>query len=49
MVFLDIPYDTPAVKGGNRGINYDLLSLADFSKVLDSVKEITQKRLKKLQ
>ena len=42
MVFLDIPYDTPAVKGGNRGINYDLLSLADFSKVLDSVKEITQ-------
>ena len=42
MIFLDIPYDTPAVKGGNRGVEYDLLSLADFSKILDSVKEITQ-------
>lgn len=37
MVFLDIPYDTPAVKGGNRGVKYDLLSVEDFGKVLDSV------------
>lgn len=40
MVFLDIPYDTPAVKGGNRGVNYNLISVDDFSKVLDSVKTI---------
>ena len=26
MVFLDIPYNTPAVKGGNRGVNYNLIS-----------------------
>lgn len=42
MVFLDIPYDTPAVKGGNRGANYDLLSLEGFGKILDSVKKLTR-------
>jgi hypothetical protein len=40
MVFLDIPYDTPAVKGGNRGVKYKLLSVGDFSTALDSIKEI---------
>lgn len=42
MVFLDIPYDTPAVKGGNRGVNYKLVSLKEFSDVLDSVKQIAR-------
>lgn len=42
MVFLDIPYDTPAVKGGNRGANYDLLSVQDFDKVLESVAKIVK-------
>lgn len=40
MVFLDIPYDTPAVRGGNRGIKYNLVSVDDFSKVLDAVSVI---------
>lgn len=40
MVFLDIPYDTPAVKGGNRGVKYNLISVEDFSGVLDNVKKI---------
>lgn len=53
MVFLDIPYDTPAVKGGGAnagkggqvggGVEYELLSVADFGKVLDAVKEIARK------
>lgn len=42
MVFLDIPYDTPAVKGGNRGVKYDLVSVEDFGKLLDSVKKIAK-------
>lgn len=42
MVFLDIPYDTPAVKGGNRGVKYDLLSVSDFGKVLDAVNKIVK-------
>lgn len=40
MVFLDIPYDTPAVKGGNRGVKYNLVSVEDFSKILDATKTI---------
>lgn len=42
MVFLDIPYDTKAVKGGNRGANnrYSLLSVAQFGEILDSTKKI---------
>ncbi len=42
MTFLDIPYDTPAVKGGNRGVKYNLVSVEDFSTVLDAVKEISK-------
>lgn len=37
MIFLDIPYDTPAVKGGNRGVKYGLLSVENFGKILDAV------------
>ena len=40
MVFLDIPYDTPAVKGGNRGVDYNLISVEEFGKLLDSVDAI---------
>lgn len=42
MIFLDIPYDTQAVKGGNRGVKYDLLSVEDFGIVLDSIKKIAK-------
>lgn len=42
MIFLDIPYDTPAVKGGNRGVEYNLISVENFGKVLDSVKVIAR-------
>lgn len=42
LVFLDIPYDTPAIKGGSRGAKYDLLSVNDFGKILDSVKLIAR-------
>lgn len=41
MIFLDIPYKTPAVfKTGNRGIDYDTLDPADFFKILKMVKEL---------
>lgn len=42
MVFLDIPYDTPAVKGGSRGVKYDLLSVEDFKKVMTAVSDIVR-------
>lgn len=42
MVFLDIPYDTPAVKGGNRGVNYNLISVADFKKVVAALSKIVK-------
>ena len=42
MVFLDIPYKTPAITGGNRGMNYNLITPEEFGKVLDSVKIIAQ-------
>ena len=44
MVFLDIPYDTPAVRGGNRGVKYNLVSVEDFAKVLDAVSEIAKNK-----
>ena len=34
MVFLDIPYKTPAVTGGNRGIKYDYITPEEFNKVV---------------
>lgn len=42
MVFLDIPYETKAVKGGNRGVNYDFLSVDDFKKVVTAIKTIAR-------
>ena len=40
MVFLDIPYDTKAVRGGNRGVKYDLISVDQFANILSSTKKI---------
>lgn len=43
MIFLDIPYKTAGVVGGNRGIDYDTLSVEDFRKVIiPSVIEIAR-------
>jgi len=42
MIFLDIPYDTPAVRGGNRGVRYNLVSVDQFSKVLDNVIKLSK-------
>lgn len=42
MIFLDVPYETKAVKGGNRGVNYDFLSVEDFKKVIEATKEIAR-------
>lgn len=42
MVFLDIPYKTAAVTGGNRGVKYNLISPEEFKTVIDSVKKIAQ-------
>lgn len=42
MIFLDIPYDTPAVKGGSRGVKYELLSVEDFKKVMQAVSTIAR-------
>lgn len=45
MVFLDIPYSTKAVKGGNRGANnrYELISVDDFKKVVAAIAKMTGK------
>lgn len=40
MVFLDIPYNTPAVKGGNRGVKYNLISPQQFQTVVDSLSKM---------
>jgi hypothetical protein len=42
MVFLDIPYKTPAVQGGNRGVNYSLISVEEFETVMDAVGKIVK-------
>ena len=42
MIFLDIPYKTPAVTGGNRGVKYNLITTAQFSSVLSSLKKIVR-------
>lgn len=44
MVFLDIPYDTKAIRGGNRGANnrYDLITPEQFDKVLKAVSDISR-------
>jgi DNA modification methylase len=43
MVFLDIPYDTPAVKGGNRGVKYDLINVPQFEKILGYSEKLLRK------
>ncbi len=42
MVFLDIPYRTPAVVGGNRGIKYDYITPEQFKTVVNAVKNIVR-------
>lgn len=42
MIFLDIPYDTPAVRGGNRGVKYNLISVDQFKTIVDAVSQITK-------
>lgn len=42
MVFLDIPYDLPSVKGGNRGIKYETISIKDFETIVDSISQIAR-------
>lgn len=42
MVFLDIPYNTAAVRGGNRGVRYNLLSVDQFKTVMDAVSKIVK-------
>ena len=38
MVFLDIPYDTPAIKWGNRGAKYEFISTTQFEEFLTDLK-----------
>lgn len=40
MIFLDIPYNTPAVRGGNRGIKYDCLTPEQFKSIVQAMKRI---------
>ncbi len=42
MVFLDIPYDTPAVKGGSRGVKYELISPEQFKTIVKAVSDIVR-------
>lgn len=42
MVFLDIPYKTAAITGGNRGMKYNLISTDEFKVCLDAVKKIVR-------
>jgi 16S rRNA G966 N2-methylase RsmD len=39
-IFLDIPYDTPAIKGGNRGVKYELITVPQFKLLLNACKVI---------
>ncbi len=42
MIFLDIPYKTPAVVGGNRGIKYDYITPDQFKTVVDNLSQMTR-------
>jgi hypothetical protein len=42
MVFLDIPYKTTAVSGGNRGAKFDFISTDEFATVANAVKQIAR-------
>lgn len=40
MVFLDPPYTTPAVKGGNRPQRYDVISPEEFGRVMRAISRL---------
>jgi len=42
MIFLDIPYKTQAVVGGNRGAKYDLIEAEEFAGFLKDLVKITK-------
>lgn len=42
MVFLDIPYKTQAVSGGNRGAKFEFITTDQFAKVVEAVKTIAR-------
>jgi len=42
MVFLDIPYKTPAVSGGNRGAKFEFITVEQFKNVVEAVKKIAR-------
>lgn len=42
MIFLDIPYKTGAVTGGNRGAKFNFISVDQFKTIVGAVKEITK-------
>lgn len=44
MVFMDIPYDTPAVKWGNRGRSYDLISVWYFRELMSNISELVKSK-----
>lgn len=39
-IFLDIPYNTKAVKGGNRGVKYELMSVPEFNQLLNNCNQL---------
>lgn len=40
MIFLDIPYNTPAIKGGNRGIRYNTIEPFEFFRIVKCLRRI---------
>ncbi len=42
MIFLDIPYKTPAVTGGNRGVKFETISVEEFKTVMDAISTIAR-------
>lgn len=42
MVFLDIPYKTPSVTGGNRGAKFEFITVEQFGTVVEAVKTIAR-------
>jgi len=42
MIFLDIPYKTPAVTGGNRGVKFDTISPEQFDVVSKAIATISR-------
>ena len=40
MIYLDIPYNTPAVVGGNRGIKYPIVEVWQFDRVISALEKL---------